>query len=177
MKCARTGRAASALPHIGRSPAWVSSLHPLLDGLVSRPIRLSPGRHAALASFRRRSALARSTSQSQWRRDLSQTLIFMDGAGKVAQYAVCDANSAGEYHWCLTRGPGLRSERRVRAATSLETGASRDSPAKAPSDWRFGGARCRWAKPVFAYICRYGFEMKMNWAVSLASRRPLPRPR
>ena len=33
-----------------------------------------------------------------------QTVTFMDSAGNVAQYAVYDANSRGEYHWSTDHG-------------------------------------------------------------------------
>lgn len=33
-----------------------------------------------------------------------QTVTFMDPAGNVAQYAVYDANSRGEYHWSTDHG-------------------------------------------------------------------------
>jgi hypothetical protein len=33
-----------------------------------------------------------------------QTVTFMDPAGNVAQYAVYDGNSRGEYHWSTDHG-------------------------------------------------------------------------
>jgi hypothetical protein len=35
---------------------------------------------------------------------IMQTVTFMDSAGNVAQYAVYDANSRGEYHWSTDHG-------------------------------------------------------------------------
>ena len=50
-----------------------------------------------------------------------QTVNFMDPAGNVAQYAVYDANSRGEYHWSTDHGDSGSEMSSAQAQISART--------------------------------------------------------
>jgi hypothetical protein len=52
---------------------------------------------------------------------IMQTVNFMDPAGNVAQYAVYDANSRGEYHWSTDHGDSGSEMSSAQAQVSART--------------------------------------------------------
>ena len=79
-----------------------------------------------------------------------QTVTFMDPAGNVAQYAVYDANSRGEYHWSTDHGDSgfemSSAQAQVAARTALK--ASMAARAKTDQTTRYRSEEKRLQRPA-----------------------------
>ena len=63
-----------------------------------------------------------------------QTVTFMDPAGNVAQYAVYDANSRGEYHWSTDQGDRGFEMSSAQAQVGARTALKASMAARAKTD-------------------------------------------